>query len=281
MTDQFENIIGYENLYKINRQGEIWSCIYRKIMKQLPNDDGYMYVALSKEGTKHKGYIARLLALQYIPNPNNSPTVDHIDRNKTNNCLENLRWYTIKEQANNKSTNIALLTEEEKIQKKEDKKEYQANWARWNKLKTGETSLIPIPLKTEAEKKETRKKYTENLSLEQKEKIKEQSKKSKENHITTEEEKIVACARAKKQREDIKADPEKAAQAREYKKLKAAEYRADPAYVEKEKAQREADPIKAAEQREKIRLKMIEKRTDPAFVEKEKQQALARKNKSK
>lgn len=231
MTDQFENIIGYENLYKINRQGEIWSCSSRKVMKQQTNEDGYLFVDLKKEGTKHKGYIARLLALQYIPNPNNSPTVDHIDRNKTNNCLENLRWYTKKEQANNKTTNIALLSEEEKVQRIEDNKEYKTKWARWNRLKTGESPLIPIPLKTEEEKEATYIEYKksrliENLTPEEIEKNRLRNKKSRENHIQTEEEKMAANARAKKQRENIKADPEKAAQAREYKRLKAIEYRA-------------------------------------------------------
>jgi len=226
--NEFENIIGYENLYKINRQGEIWSCNYRKIMKQMLNDSGYLFVELTKEGTKHKGYIARLLALQYIPNPNNSPTVDHIDRNKTNNCLENLRWYTIKEQANNKTTNISLLTEEEKAQKKENKKQYQANWARWNKLKTGKVSFIPVPALT--------KQRVEKTPL-QIEKRNESNKKYRDTHIQTDGQKARSCARAKKQREDIKSDPEKAVAIKEYKRLKAAEYRSDPAYVEKAKQQ--------------------------------------------
>ena len=67
--DNFEYIKGYENLYKINRNGEIYSCWYKKIMKHLKTDDGYYFINLKKEGIRKKGYIHRLLALQYIENP--------------------------------------------------------------------------------------------------------------------------------------------------------------------------------------------------------------------
>jgi len=93
-------IIGYENLYKINRQGEVWSCSQRKMMTS-QTSEGYCFITLTKDKQRHKGRIHRLLAIQYIPNPDNLPEVDHIDRNRSNNDLSNLRWATHRENLNN------------------------------------------------------------------------------------------------------------------------------------------------------------------------------------
>jgi len=196
--NDFEYIIGYENLYKINKQGEIWSCIYKKVMKTQISNDGYIKINLSKEGLKHKTQIARLLALQYIPNPDNSPTIDHIDRNKNNNELSNLRWATILEQANNKTTNIVLKTEEEQKQRIEDIREYKANWARWNRLKRGKTPLIPIPLQTEDEAKERKQKNWKDWYEANKETKLQQQRDAYANKVFTEEDR-------QKERDRVKA----------------------------------------------------------------------------
>lgn len=60
---------------------------------------------------KHQHYyiicgvpVHRMVAILFIPNPENKPFVDHIDTNKHNNTLENLRWVTAKENNNNPLT---------------------------------------------------------------------------------------------------------------------------------------------------------------------------------
>jgi hypothetical protein len=55
-------------------------------------------------GVEHKIYkVHRLIAETFIPNLDNKPTVDHIDRNGLNNHVSNLRWATPSEQNNNRS----------------------------------------------------------------------------------------------------------------------------------------------------------------------------------
>ena len=63
---------------------------------------GYHKLNLTNINKKQtKCCVHRLLALQWISNPDNKPQIDHIDRNPSNNSLTNLRWVTHKENMNN------------------------------------------------------------------------------------------------------------------------------------------------------------------------------------
>ena len=87
-----KDIKNYEGLYAITSCGKVWSYKSKKFLKPTPNSRGYLQVSLRKDKEKKQFLIHRLVAEAYIPNPNNYETVDHIDFDKTNNCINNLQW---------------------------------------------------------------------------------------------------------------------------------------------------------------------------------------------
>lgn len=88
-------IEGYENIYKIREDGVVIR-FYNNHSRELKgnlNKQGYLTITLSCASKKPKRTtIHRLLAIAFIPNPEAYDTVDHINENKTDNRLENLRW---------------------------------------------------------------------------------------------------------------------------------------------------------------------------------------------
>lgn len=95
-TEEWKDIIDYEGLYKISNKGRILSYgHYSKygIVNQTTNR-GYFYITLYKDQIPTTFTVHRLIARHFIPNPENFPVVDHIDRNRQNNDISNLRWCT-------------------------------------------------------------------------------------------------------------------------------------------------------------------------------------------
>ena len=87
---EFVDIIGYEGLYKINRNGDVMR--FGRCLKPYLSDTGYKRVILSKDGKPKSYKIHRLIMLHFVPNPDNLRCIDHINRIRTDNRIENLRW---------------------------------------------------------------------------------------------------------------------------------------------------------------------------------------------
>ena len=103
---EWVDIKGYEGLYMINKKGEVKSSVRQGggniLLKKHLGKHGYYTYGLRRKNEKHITHpIHRLLGLHFIDNPNNLPCIDHIDRNRTNNNLDNLRWVTQKTNCRN------------------------------------------------------------------------------------------------------------------------------------------------------------------------------------
>ena len=111
MEEIWKDIEGFEDHYKISNLGNVYGKKRKRNLKPSLNSHGYYHISLWKNGKEKKMSIHRLIGLHFIPNPENKPTVDHIDQNPINNDLSNLRWYTQKEQlANRKCTGGRAIT---------------------------------------------------------------------------------------------------------------------------------------------------------------------------
>ena len=120
MVDEvWKDIGGYEGFYQVSNLGRVRSLdrfvfvsgkktLRRgKILKSrswkangkrfLP----YEKISLSRDGVSRNFYLHKIVAISFIPNKDGKPQVDHIDGDIKNNCVENLRWCTQKENNNN------------------------------------------------------------------------------------------------------------------------------------------------------------------------------------
>ena len=116
MNMNWKSVKGYEDLYEISDTGLVrrkdgWvnnngTMVFRKthLMKTPLNYYGYPQVNLTKDGKRKVYTVHTLVAQAFIPNPDNKLCIDHINCNRSDNRVENLRWVTHKENSNNPIT---------------------------------------------------------------------------------------------------------------------------------------------------------------------------------
>lgn len=97
---EWKDVLGYETLYRVNSEGEVYSKRSGRIIKQGVSHKGYCVVSTKiggRAGVCKMLRVHRMVAETFIPNLENKPFVNHIDGVKTNNSVGNLEWVTAKE----------------------------------------------------------------------------------------------------------------------------------------------------------------------------------------
>lgn len=87
-------IPGWEDRYLVDRKGNVWSTLRNQWKKHSVNENGYVYVTLTRDNKSCSRAVHRLVAETHIPNPDGKPNVNHIDADRTNYHADNLEWCT-------------------------------------------------------------------------------------------------------------------------------------------------------------------------------------------
>lgn len=91
--------IDFNNTYHISNKGQVKNSKTNKMLSFHTNKNYYTITLRTSDNISYKKFfIHRLVAIHFIPNPENKPTVNHIDRDTKNNNITNLEWNTLSEQ---------------------------------------------------------------------------------------------------------------------------------------------------------------------------------------
>lgn len=123
---KLRDIPGYEGLYAVSADGRVWAHDRRWVagrhinrhhpahwMRIFKSERGYLRVNLKRDGKSKSMNVHRLVALAWIPNPNDLPQVNHLNGVKGDNRVSNLEWCTAAENSQHAHRNglVNLNTE--------------------------------------------------------------------------------------------------------------------------------------------------------------------------
>ena len=96
MKEIWKDIPDYKG-YQASNLGRLRSLKSNKVLSQIDNGNGYLYVTLSNEGKRKNEYVHRLIAKTFIENYDKSKVINHKNYNIKDNCINNIECVTQKE----------------------------------------------------------------------------------------------------------------------------------------------------------------------------------------
>lgn len=93
--EEWKDIIGYEGMYQISSEGRVRSFYHNKwniLSLHIAGKTNHLKIGLYKDKCRKHFFVHRLVAIAFIPNPNNYTEVNHKDENPLNNNVNNLEW---------------------------------------------------------------------------------------------------------------------------------------------------------------------------------------------
>lgn len=139
----WRDIPGLEGVYQVSSIGNVKRIKTRsgkecdRPLKYWVLHSGYALYTLTYNGKRIRTCAHRLVALAFIPNPDNKPYVNHKDGNKLNNSVENLEWVTASENTVH-AIKTGLISERD-ITERIAKNQHKV----WRKVKRGDGVIFP------------------------------------------------------------------------------------------------------------------------------------------
>lgn len=138
----WKDVVGYEGLYSVSNTGKVWSHIRERELQPM-SCRGYLRVHLCKHGRTKAVPIHRIVAMAFIANPSNKPTVNHINEDKLDNRVENLEWATVAEN-NNHGTRTQRAMEHTDFKARAAKIDYSAVAAKHDYYAINKPQMKPV-----------------------------------------------------------------------------------------------------------------------------------------
>ena len=121
----WKTVIGFEN-YEISNLGNLRNKITGRHKKLSTNKEGYIRTSISNKEKVISIAVHRLVAIEFVENPEGKPLVNHKDSNRSNNKAENLEWATPSENAK------YMVEQGNSLDKNGANSMMKNNWTIWN-----------------------------------------------------------------------------------------------------------------------------------------------------